>query len=129
MGDETQAPLAQNQTQNQSINNQITFVSSSDPELERRIFSGVHSPGRQLSRIARVVEALIAAHPALTEDPKAKQSVDDFQRMQADIEREKHRGNPRYVVEQLQDLQKKDPGTFAKVTGELRAFLNGLPPA
>ena len=48
--------------------------------------------------------------------------------MQADIEREKHRGDPRYLVEQLKELQGREPQTFATVTAELRSWLNSLPP-
>jgi len=127
MGDEP----GQAQSQSQSVNNQQQFtfnIATSNPELERRIFSGVHSPGRQLDRMGAVIEALIAAVPGLTSDARAKQAVDDFQTMQADILREKHRGNPRYLVEQLKDLQRADPATFAMVTAELRAWLNALPP-
>ena len=124
-------PGGQGQSQSQSVNNQPQFtlnIATANPELERRIFSGVHSPGRQLDRLGAVVEALIAALPAVTNSAQGKQAVDDFQQMQADILREKHRGNPRYVVEQLTELQRTDPATFAAVTAELRAWLNGLPP-
>jgi hypothetical protein len=127
MGDEP----GQAQSQSQSVNNQQQFtfnIATSNPELERRIFSGVHSPGRQLDRMGAVIEALIAAVPGLTGDVKAANAVDEFQKMQRDILREKHRGNPRYLVEQLNDLQRADPATFAAVTAELRVWLNTLPP-
>ena len=127
MGDEP----GQAQSQSQSVNNQQQFtfnIATSNPELERRIFTGVHSPGRQLDRMGAVIEALIAAVPGLTGDAQAQKAVDDFQTMQAEILREKRRGNPRYLLEQLKDLQGSDPATFATVTAELRAWLNALPP-
>jgi len=131
MGNETQPGATQAQSQNQSINNQPQFtvnIATSNPELERRIFSGVHSPGRQLARLADVLEALIAAVPAVVQSPQGSQAVEAFRSMQADIEREKHRGDPRYLVEQLKELQSREPQTFTAVTTELRTWLNSLPP-
>ena len=128
MGNEPQT--GPTQAQNQSINNQPQFtvnIATSNPELERRIFSGVHSPGRQLARMADVLEALITAVPAVVQSPEGSQAVADFRSMQADIDREKRRGDPRYVVEQLKELQGREPQTFATVISELRSWLNSLP--
>ena len=54
----------QNQTQSQILNNalMVTVQSSSDPGLERQIFNNVASAGRQLGRIADVLEVLIGAY-------------------------------------------------------------------
>ena len=119
---------AQSQSQAQSNQQLVTVnIATTNPDLERRIFSGVHSPGRQLGRLADVVEALIAATPALTNDPRAREAVDAFRSMQADILREKHRDDPRYLVEYLEDLQRKDPQGFPAIVEPLRTWLNGLP--
>ena len=126
MADE--APGAQNQSQSQSNQQLVTInVATANPDLERRIFSGVHSPGRQLGRMADVIEALIAATPGLTNDPRAKDAVDAFRSMQADILREKHRGDPRYLVEYLEALQRTDPQGFPAIAEPLRTWLNGQP--
>lgn len=119
---------AQSQSQVQSNQQLVTVnIATTNPDLERRIFSGVHSPGRQLGRLADVVEALIAATPALAADPRAKEAVDAFRSMQADILREKHRGDPRYLVEYLSDLQRQDPQGFPAIVEPLRTWLDGLP--
>jgi hypothetical protein len=44
----------------------VSIESSSDPDLERRIFSQVHSAGRQLKTISAVIEVMLAA---LQSDP------------------------------------------------------------
>ena len=131
MGNEPLPGPAQEQNQNQSITNQPQFtvnIATSNPELERRIFSGVHSPGRQLARMADVLEVLIAVVPDVAQSPEGTKAVEAFRSMQADIEREKHRGDPRYLVEQLKELQGREPQTFATVLSELRSWLNSLPP-
>ena len=57
---------AQSQRQSQSQEQVVTvnLNSSSDPELERRIFTHVHSAGRQLGHLAAVVQLLLESHQA-----------------------------------------------------------------
>jgi hypothetical protein len=87
----------------------------------------VHSAGRQLGRLADVVEALLDANPTLADNAKAKRAIAAFREMQADIAREKHRSDPRYFLERLQALRNEDPAVFTTVAGQLRTWLNGLP--
>ena len=47
----------QNQSQSQNTSVQVTIESSSDPALERRIFSNIASTGRRLGRIVNIPPA------------------------------------------------------------------------
>lgn len=112
----------QTQTQEQTVT--INLQNSGDPELEHRIFSQVHGVGRQLGRVAAVVEALLAAHeadPGFVPSPDARAAIDSFKLMQADIAREKRRRDPaERLIEQLEALRKDDPQAFASLRGRLR---------
>ena len=72
----------QSQTQQQAIT--ISVESAGDPDLEHRIFSQVHSAGRQLRNLSAVVEVLLAAHeatdPVFAQANEARAAVDAFKK-------------------------------------------------
>ena len=120
---------AQGQTQSQSQAITINLQNSGDPGLEHRIFSNVHGVGRQLGKLAAVVDVLVAAQqeadPDFAQTPQARAALDAYRQMQADIEREKRRFDPQRYVEQLETLRADDPQAFAAFRERLRAWLDG----
>jgi len=111
----------QSQVQQQTVT--VSIQSSSDPELEQRIFSQVHSAGRQLKTISAVIEVMLAA---LQSDPNfamADPAIATFREMQHDILVAKSLRDPEKLVSQLAALQQADAAKFAIVRDELRDFL------
>ena len=114
----------QSQVQQQSVT--VSIESSSDPDLERRIFSQVHSAGRQLKTISAVIEVMLAAlqsDPNFAKADPAQSAINTFKNMQLDILRAKCMRDPDKLVSQLAALQQIDPATFANVRDRLRDWL------
>ena len=114
----------QNQSQNQSVS---INVASSDPMLEQRIFGQVASAGRQLARMAEVMNILITQFAdtigaTMTEEQQA--SIHAFQEMCRSIKQEKARHTAEYIMGQLDSLQVKDAVEYARLMGQLRARLD-----
>jgi hypothetical protein len=120
---------AQSQQQSQRQDQVVTvnLNSSSDPELERRIFTQVHSAGRQLGNLAALVQLLLDAQrsaPGFASSDKDKETIAAFEAMQADIAREKQRRDPEILIERLEALRSTDPKTFAAIRNGLRDWLD-----
>ena len=114
----------QKQVQQQFLT--VSIDSSSDPDLEQRIFSQVHSAGRQLKTISSVVEVLLAALPAVpnfVQSDSMRSAIDAFEKMQFDILRAKGQLDSDKLVSQLEALQKTDPPKFADVRDRLKDWL------
>lgn len=116
----------QSQIQQQSIN--ISVASSGDVELERRIFSEVHSAGRQLRRLSEIVNVLLtrelSQHPTLKDEAPAKAAIEEFAAMREDILKAKSAFQTDRVINQLATLQKVDAAEFDKARTQLLAWLN-----
>jgi hypothetical protein len=115
---------SQSQSQEQSIT--INMQSSGDPDFERHIFSQVHSVGRQLSRLAAVVEVLVAEHEAAAGNfpatPEGQAAIAAFKAMQADIQSEKQ-DRAEFFIKRLQAVRTSDPQAFATLRGQLQTWL------
>jgi hypothetical protein len=126
MTDENQ----QNQSQSQSL--VVNIQNSSDPALERRIFSEVASEGRQLGLISDVLNILIAAYERNTPEPMESSilsSIHKYQEMQAQIEKEKKERSPERVIEALETMRREDNETYLLVASRLRKWLSDHPDA
>ncbi|MGD0961022.1 MAG: hypothetical protein ABSB19_14550 [Methylomonas sp.] len=120
----------QNQTQTQSL--VVNIQNSSDPALERKIFSEVASEGRQLGRISDVLGILIDAYekncpPPL--EPGIVNSIRQFREMQAQIGMKKKEHSPERVIEALETMRREDNETYQLVAARLRKWLNEPPEA
>lgn len=116
---------SQSQSQEQVVT--VNLNSSSDPELERRIFSQVHSAGRQLGHLAAVVKLLLDAReadPSFAQSEEAQATLEAFKAVQADIAREKKRRDPERLIERLENLKTTDPTTFTAIRERLRKWLD-----
>jgi hypothetical protein len=105
----------------------VNLNSSSDPELERRIFSQVHSAGRQLGHLAAVVQLLLDAReadPSFAQSGEAQARIEAFRAVQADIAREKKRRDPERLIERLENLKTTDPTTFTAIRERLCKWLD-----
>jgi hypothetical protein len=114
----------QNQSQQQTLT--ISVASAGDPDLERRIFSQVHSAGRQLRNLSAVVELLLASHaadPNFAQSAEARAAVDAFKQMQLDILRAKSLQDPDKLFSELEALRKADPVAFATLRDRLKTWL------
>jgi hypothetical protein len=121
----------QSQSQQQAVT--ISIDSAGDPDLERRIFSQVHSAGRQLRNLSAVVEVLLAAHeasdPGFAQDGDARAAVETFKKMQLDILRAKSLRDPDQLIGQLEALRRVDATAFATLRDRLSAWLSGTGPS
>lgn len=120
----------QNQSQSQSL--VVNIQNSSDPALERRIFSEVASEGRQLGLISEVLNILIAAYQRNTPEPLEPvilSSITKYQEMQAKIEKEKKERSPERVIEALETMRREDNETYLLVASRLRNWLRDHPDA
>jgi len=118
------ASNTQTQSQQQTIT--ISVESAGDPELESRIFSQVHSAGRQLGALSAVVTLLLAAHesdPSFAASNEARAAIDAFKQIQLDILRAKSLQDPDRLVDQLDALRRTDPTAFTSVRDRLNAWL------
>jgi hypothetical protein len=118
---------SQQQTQRQDQVVTVNLNSSGDPELERRIFTQVHSAGRQLGSLATVVQLLLdtqRAVPGFASTDEDKASIDAFEAMQADIAREKRRRDPELLIERLEALKTTDPTTYSAIRDALKHWLS-----
>lgn len=94
---------------------QIGFInireSSGDPHLEERIFSKLHSPGRQLARVFDVLDLLLEAHSKderFADDPTTQARVQKFHSMRQEILLEKAKSDPRLLASALEALMKEN---------------------
>ena len=118
----------QNQSQSQSL--VVNIQNSSDPALERRIFSEVASEGRQLGLISDVLSILIAAYERNSSEslePSIVSSIHQFQEMQVQIEKEKKERSPERVIEALETMRREDYETYILVASRLRKWLGEQP--
>jgi hypothetical protein len=118
--------------QNQSQSLVVNIQNSSDPALERRIFSEVASEGRQLGLISDVLNILIAAYELNAPEPLGPgilSSIQKYQDMQAQIEKEKKERSPERVIEALETMRREDNETFLLVVSRLRKWLSDHPDA
>lgn len=118
---------SQTQSQNQVQSLNVSIQGSSDPLLERRIFGKVASAGRQLARVADVVEVLVAnleasAGSALNQE--ARESIDKFRDMRKAIMQEKSRNSAEQIMHQLAALRAADGEAYAALVPELRNWLD-----
>ncbi len=115
----------QTQSQSQNTSVQVTIESSSDPALERRIFSNVASTGRQLGRIADVLDILVAAFEHSTNvEPNVAAVIAAYRDMRAEIEREKAARAPERFIDTLEALRSEDPRAYADLLPRLRQWLS-----
>lgn len=119
---------AQTQTQTQNTSLLVSIQSSSDPGLERRIFGQVASAGRQINRMASVLEVLIAAFErdgGSNANPIASEAIAAFRAMQDEIAQEKASRAPERIIEALEALRREDPDACGRLRSHLRAWLDG----
>lgn len=122
--------ISQTQEQHQEQTVTVNVASSGDPVLETRIFRQVHSVGRQLGRLAAVIEILLQeraqSRSGPESDPAKERVLQDFRDMQAAIDAEKRKridelaGN---IVRELEDLKTRDPAAFDEVRRRLGEWL------
>lgn len=123
MSDNSVTPQTQSQSQTTSL--QLNFGGSSDPALERRIFSSVASTGRQLGRIAAVLDILVAAFErGATVEADAAAAIAAYRSMRADIDREKAARAPERFIDTLDALRSEDPRAYADLLPRLRQWLS-----
>ena len=114
-------PNTQSQIQQQIVT--VSIKSSDDPDLEQRIFSQVHSAGRQLKIISSLVEELLAtleAGPNFVKSDALQSAITAFKDMRLDILRAKDTNK---LVSQLEGLQKTNPTKFDNVRSGLKDLL------
>jgi hypothetical protein len=100
-------------------------TNSSDPSLERRIFGKVASAGRQIGRIADVLDILIAAFERDTlPEPTAAAAIAAYRGMREEIAREKAARAPERYIDALETLRSEDPKVYAQLLPRLRQWLN-----
>ena len=116
----------QSESQSQTTSVVVNVESTSDPALERRIFSEVASAGRQLGRISDVLEMLVAAYerslPGQVESGAAS-AIAAFRTMREQIEKEKSERSPERIIEALDTMRREDNDTFQVVAARLRQWL------
>ena len=116
---------SQNQSQQQVVT--VTVESAGDPDLERRIFSQVHSAGRQLRNLSAVVEVLLVAIEAsggpFLQDSPAQKAVETFRAMQLDILKAKSLRNPERLIDELEVLRRVDGQAFTALRDRLNEWL------
>ena len=120
----------QNQSQSQSL--VVNIQNSSDPGLERKIFSEVASEGRQLGRISDVLAILLAAYERNSSEPLEPgiaSSIRQFHEMQAQIEKQKKQRSPERVIEALETMRREDNEAYKLVASCLRKWLSEQPDA
>ncbi len=118
---------SQSETQSQTASVVVNVERTSDPALERRIFSGVASAGRQLGRMSDVLEVLVTVYEQSVSgqlDPSAAKSIKAFRAMREQIEKEKRERSPERIIEALETMRCEDSETFQAVTARLRQWLN-----
>lgn len=126
MADQTE----QSQSQSQSL--VVNIQNTSDPALERKIFSEVASEGRQLGRICDVLGVLIAAYERNAAEPLQPgidRAIRQFQEMQAQIDKHKKQRSPERVIEALETMRQEDSQTYLLVASRLRQWLSEQPDA
>jgi hypothetical protein len=119
------ADATQNQAQTQQQTVTISVESAGDPELEQRIFSSVHSVGRQLGFLSAVVELLLASKgddPGFAATEEERKAVSDFRRMRGDILRAKSLRDPERLIRQLEALKQIDQSAFSALRERLQTF-------
>ncbi|MEY4578786.1 MAG: hypothetical protein RL701_3489 [Pseudomonadota bacterium] len=118
----------QTQSQSQTLNLTLNVGrNTNDPQLEQQVFNEMHSAGRQIGRIAAVLDVLISAgnmRDAL-QSVDAKAAIDAFKEMQSDIQRAK---DERAFIKQLEDLRVSDEVAYDRTIQALRSHLMELTP-
>jgi hypothetical protein len=118
----------QTQSQSQTLNLTLNLGrNTNDPQLEQQVFNEMYSAGRQIGRIAAVLDVLISAtnmRDAL-QSVEAKAAIDDFKEMQSDIQRVK---DERSFIKQLEDLRVSDEPAYDRTIQALRTHLMELTP-
>ena len=117
---------AQSQSQTSSV--VVNVGKTSDPALERRIFSEVASAGRQLGRMSAVLVLLIAAYEQNASGQIGAEEVKAiaaFREMREQIETEKRERSPERIIEALEIMRREDNRTFQEVALRLSQWLSG----
>lgn len=118
---------SQSQSQSQTTSVVVNVERTSDPALERRIFSEVASAGRQFGRIFDVLDVLITAYECNasgTQEPSAADAISAFRAMREQIEKEKKDRSPERIIEALETMRREDQDTYLAVTSRLRQWLD-----
>lgn len=119
------SPDRQSQSQSQNTTVQVSIQASSDPALERRIFGKVASAGRQIGRIADVLDILLAAFERDARlEPGAVAVLAAYRGMREEIAREKAAWAPERYLEGLETLRSENPRAFAELLPRLRQWLS-----
>lgn len=115
----------QSQSQSQTTAVQVSIQASSDPALERRIFGKVASAGRQIGRIADVLDILIATFERDARlAPSAVAVLATYRSMREEIAREKAAWAPERYLEALETLRAENPRAYAELLPRLRQWLS-----
>lgn len=118
---------SQSQSQSQTTSVVVNVERTSDPALERKIFSEVASAGRQFARIFDLLEVLVAVYErnALVPlEPSAADAISAFRAMREQIEKEKRDRSPERIIEALETMRREDQDTYLAVTSRLRQWLD-----
>lgn len=109
----------------------INTMASSDPALEQSIVQNVASYGKQLGRIADVLNVLIATKGNLAQlTPAQQQQIDAFQRLTEQINTAKQGCSPtisatetEQFLARLAALKKNNPALHATLCAQIKASL------
>lgn len=119
----------QQQSQTQSLNLTLNLGrNTGDPGFEEQVFNEMYSAGSQIGRMAALLDVLLNASrgKAALKSPGARDAIDAFERMQADIQKAKaERAPERAFVNQLDALHARDPEAYERTLAALRARLQG----
>ena len=109
----------------------INTMASSDPALEQSIVQNIASYGKQLGRIADVLNVLIATKGNLAQlTPAQQQQIDAFQRLTEQINTAKQGRSPtisatetEQFLARLAALKKNNPALHATLCAQIKASL------
>lgn len=120
----------QNGNQNGFINI-TTSYKAKNPKLESRIVNEVAGYGMQLGIIEDLLEVMIGFLPKSQLTPEQQKTIEKFKDMTAKIRAEKDNalleqyagGGADRMVEDLQELKRKNPALYENVSARLRSIL------
>jgi hypothetical protein len=127
MTDDNQNPQNQTQSQIQHNSLMVTVQNSSDPGLEREIFKNVASAGRQLGRIADVLDILIVAYegnPYVVHDANSFAAINAFRNMRAEIAKQVDARSPDRFIEALDALSVENGKAYTALLPRLQQWLD-----
>lgn len=121
------AAPTQSESQSQTTSVVVNVEKTSDPALERRIFSQIASAGQQLGRMSDVLDLLIAAYEQTASNQMnadATNTIQAFRAMREQIEKEKIERSPERIIESLENMRREDNETYQVVAARLRQWLS-----